>query len=697
MSANELCRAASPYLLQHAQNPVHWRMWTPQALQEAQELRKPILLSVGYAACHWCHVMAHESFEDPETAAMMNELFVNIKVDREERPDIDHIYMSALQAFGQRGGWPLTMFLTPEGEAFWGGTYFPKTDQYGRPAFVSVLRRVAEAFHAEPHTIAQNTKAVREKLAQTTQADARESEAALRLGHLNNLAAQIVRVVDPVDGGLRGAPKFPNTPVFEFLWRAGARLKTAPYRDLVKLTLTHMSQGGIYDHLGGGYARYSTDERWLAPHFEKMLYDNAQILELLALCHQESDDELFRTRAIETVAWLQREMTHPDGAFCASLDADSEGAEGKFYIWTFEELAETLGAEDAAFFGAYYDASSAGNWAEEPHGARVTILNRLMAKPATPDDEVRLASLRQKLFEARERRVRPGRDDKIMADWNGLMIAALVNAATILDEPAWIEAAARAYEFVVATMESVDAAGRRRLAHSWRTGILVQPGLALDHAAMVRAALALHEARNWPGHPLPRRDYLADAISWAQTLDAYHLDEQSGLLCMAATDATDVIMRLAPTADDAIPNAHPVFLSALVRLAGLTGDETWMKRADELFSALGPAMRANFLAHVATLNALDFRIRAKTIVSAGPKRQKLYRAALSAPFIERIVVDIDRPEEIQSGSPARAQAESAGDAAAFICAGGTCSPPARDAQALFDMIAEIDQDENRCA
>jgi uncharacterized protein len=306
MSANELGQAASPYLMQHASNPVHWRMWGPAALQEARELQKPILLSIGYAACHWCHVMAHESFEDPATAEVMNELFVNIKVDREERPNIDDIYMTSLHAFGQQGGWPLTMFLTPKGEAFWGGTYFPKVAQFGRPAFVTVLKTVAAAFRAEPEKIGANAKAICVRLKQSAQAAPRDETAGLSLEFLNDFTLRLAGLVDPLNGGLRGAPKFPNAPIFELLWRAGARLQSAPYRELVRLTLMRMSEGGVYDHLGGGYARYSTDERWLVPHFEKMLYDNAQILELLALCHAGPGDEMFRTRARETVAWLRR-------------------------------------------------------------------------------------------------------------------------------------------------------------------------------------------------------------------------------------------------------------------------------------------------------------------------------------------------------------------------------------------------------
>ncbi|MGO9007559.1 MAG: thioredoxin domain-containing protein [Beijerinckiaceae bacterium] len=684
MSANELRRAASPYLLQHADNPVHWRMWTSAALENAQTLNKPILLSIGYAACHWCHVMAHESFEDAATAAVMNELFVSIKVDREERPDIDHIYMSALHALGERGGWPLTMFLTPTGEPFWGGTYFPKVARYGIPAFVDVLKTAAHAFDHDPDKIAYNTRIIRATLAESS----RQDGDALSLALLDRIAAQVVTFVDPKDGGLKGAPKFPNTPIFEFLWRAGARLNPHPYRNLVELTLTRMSQGGIYDHLGGGFARYSVDDRWLVPHFEKMLYDNAQLLELLALCAAAEDDKLLRSRAAEIVAWLAREMTNAEGAFCASLDADSEGEEGKFYVWTWEELVEILGQEDASFFGKFYDAAPVGNWSDEPDGKTVTILNQLEAEPATPEDEARLAPLKQKLFLAREKRIHPGLDDKIMADWNGLMIAALVNAATLLGEPQWIERAARAYDFIVETLNYDDEHGGKRLAHSWRAGVMVRPGLALDHAAMLRAALALYEARNMAGLVPVRRDYLADAIAWSEALHIHHLDPRSGLLAMAASDASDVIMRLAPTADDAIPNAHPVYLCALVRLAGLTGDKKWLDRADALFAAVTPAVRANFIGHVGILNALDFRLRAAEIVTVGPQRQELYATALALPFIERILLDSDRPEAIPHGHPADSQAQIAGDAAAFVCSGGTCSLPVREARELQQVMAE---------
>ncbi len=677
--ANELKSAASPYLLQHANNPVHWRQWTPDALALAQREDKPILLSVGYAACHWCHVMAHESFEDPTTAAVMNSLFVNIKVDREERPDVDHIYMSALHAFGERGGWPLTMFLTPKGEPFWGGTYFPKVARYGQPAFTDVLQSVARAYREDAGRVAQNTRAVLDHLAQAAP-DAAET---LTLAELDRVAAQLAPHMDATHGGMTGAPKFPNPSILEFLWRAAGRTGREPLRALVLLTLERMSQGGIFDHLGGGFARYSTDERWLAPHFEKMLYDNAQLLELLALAACASGDPLYRQRAEETVEWLRREMTAPGGAFCASLDADSEGVEGKFYVWTAAEVGDALAPEDAALFARAFDVMPEGNWAEEPHGPRVSILNRLTTPLLSREEEARLPALRRALLDHRARRVRPGLDDKILADWNGLAIAALVRAGTALDHPDWIADAARAYAAIVTTM--VDADGR--LAHSRRGDALVKPALALDYAAMLRAALALHEARELLRGEAP--DYLGDAVRFARALLRFHRDADTGRLCMAAHDAGDVILRLSPTADDAIPNAHAVALDGLVRLAALSGDAQWLEAADQLFAAVSGAARAAPIGHLGILNALDTRLRGATVVTAGPERAALTRTALAAPYLLRSVVDLSGAEALPSDHPAAAQLAAAGAGAAFVCVASTCSLPLHDGAAIAERLAQL--------
>src|SRR3954451_15605187 len=382
---NRLGRETSPYLLQHKHNPVAWWAWSPDALTEAQRTGKPILLSVGYAACHWCHVMAHESFEDEATAAVMNELFVNIKVDREERPDIDQIYMSALHHLGEQGGWPLTMFLTPQGEPVWGGTYFPKEARYGRPAFVDVLREVARLFREDRAVIDNNRTALMARLAQHARPSGKVT---LGIEELDAAARQLAGAIDPVDGGLRGAPKFPQASLFEMLWRAGVRSGDTRFFDLVDVTLQRICEGGIYDHLGGGFSRYSVDDKWLVPHFEKMLYDNAQLLELLALAWSRGGADLFRQRAFETVGWLTREMTTAEGAFSASLVADSEGEEGKFYVWSLAEVETALGPENAALFAAHYDISAGGNF--EGHN----ILNRLKDLPRGAENEAKLAMLR---------------------------------------------------------------------------------------------------------------------------------------------------------------------------------------------------------------------------------------------------------------------------------------------------------------
>ncbi|HTO79848.1 MAG TPA: thioredoxin domain-containing protein, partial [Methylocystis sp.] len=409
-----------------------------------------------------------------------------------------------------------------------------------------------------------------------------------------------------------------------------------------------------------------------------------------ALSREHTSDRLFERRAIEIVEWLRREMIAPGGAFCASLDADSEGAEGRFYVWTIDEIVATLGEEDARFLGAFYDASPEGNWHDESRGENVIILNRLASPAATPGEEARLAQLREKLRLRREARAHPGRDDKIMADWNGLMIAALVKAALAFEEPEWIDLATRAYDFIVAKLEFRDSEGRRRLAHSWRADVLISPGLALDHATMISAALALHEARNWPGAAPKARDFLSDAVQWAEALETYHRDVETGLLRMAARDAQDLILRLAPTADDAIPNAHGVYLSALTRLAAQTGDDQWRRRADALFAALTPAMEANFFGHLACLNALDSRLRAKTIVIIGPQRRRLLEAALRLPFFDRFVVDADGSWAPSAVEAAQWDFVKDRDAAAFVCAGETCSLPVWNEEGLRATLQAFD-------
>ena len=661
---NRLGRETSPYLLQHKNNPVAWWAWSPDALTEAQHTGKPILLSVGYAACHWCHVMAHESFEDKATAAVMNELFVNIKVDREERPDIDQIYMSALHHLGEQGGWPLTMFLTPKGEPVWGGTYFPKTSRYGRPAFVDVLREVSRLFREEPTKIGQNRDSLMQRLA----AEARPAgKVTVGTRELDQLARQIGGAFDSTNGGLRGAPKFPNSALYELVWRAGLRTGDERFFELIEHTLERICEGGIYDHLGGGFSRYSVDERWLVPHFEKMLYDNAQLLELLALAFVRTGNSLFHQRATETVGWLKREMTTPEGAFSASLDADSEGEEGKFYVWSRAEIVEALGAENAALFVQHYDVTEEGNF--EGHN----ILNRLNPLPRSPDDDARLSMLRDHLLMLRSKRVRPGLDDKVLADWNGMMIAALANAGTMLCEPSWVELAARAFDFIVRSMTKTD-----RLGHSWRQGRLLYPGLASDFANMIRAALALYEATG-------QGAYLERAIAWQQAFDENYAHSGNGGYYLTASDAEGLVVRPASTSDDATPNPNSLAAQNLVRLAALTGDAKWREQADRLFDGILAGSADHLFQHAALLNALDLRLHAAEIVVTGPEHERFAAAALKLPSVSRIVLRAPSATALPADHPAQAKLAAGSGSAAFVCVGETCSLPVTDP----DRIAEV--------
>jgi uncharacterized protein len=673
---NQLGRETSPYLLQHADNPVHWRGWSPAALAEARATNRPIMLSIGYAACHWCHVMAHESFENAETAAVMNALFVNIKVDREERPDIDHLYMSALHALGEQGGWPLTMFLTPDGDPFWGGTYFPPEPRWGRPSFRQVLHGVADAYHAQHDAITRNVDALRRTLAATAAA---HPGALPGPDVLDRAAASLLRMTDPVQGGMRGAPKFPNPPIFRFLWQNAFRTGAAPGIGATDLLLRRMSQGGIYDHLGGGYARYATDAAWLIPHFEKMLYDNAQILELLSLAHAHAPDPLYAARAEETVGWLTRDMTAQalDGraAFAASEDADSEGVEGKFYVWTESEIDQLLGA-DSPSFKAAYDVTLSGNW--EGH----TILQRI-TPPGDADHEAKLARNRDTLFKARARRVRPSRDDKVLADWNGLAIAALARAAAVFHRPDWLNRAATAFDFISAAMSSGDG----RIQHAWRLGRVTAAGLLDDQAAMARAALALFEAAGEPARLDQARSLVAAADTWFADAGASYY--------VTASDAADVPFgpegRPRTAGDNATPAGNGLMAEVLARLYHLTGEAQWRRRAEAVLTAFA-GLGDSLTAAPTLLAAADLLEDGATIVVAGapdaPATQDLLEAALAAPDPAICVLRAPTPDAVPASHPAHGKIAPGGAAAAYLCRGGTCGLPITDPADLAQRLRQ---------
>jgi uncharacterized protein len=670
MSENRLARETSPYLLQHRDNPVHWWPWGSEALAEAARTGKPILLSVGYAACHWCHVMAHESFEDEATAAVMNELFVNIKVDREERPDVDAIYMGALHRLGEHGGWPMTMFLDDQGRPFWGGTYFPKEARWGKPAFVDVLRQVAAIYREQGETVAHNAELIIAMLAQTSSAG---EGPAITDALLSELTPRLLGAIDRVNGGLAGAPKFPQWSFFWLLWRGGIRYDNAAAREAVAHTLTHICQGGIYDHLGGGFARYTVDERWLVPHFEKMLYDNALLLDLMNEVYRETGDPLLKVRIAETVGWLEREMIAEGGGFAASLDADSEGEEGRFYVWRAEEIAEVLGAEDAREFGRVYDVTPGGNW--EGH----TILNRLGSlQLGDAKQEARLAGMRAKLLARRAGRVRPGWDDKVLADWNGLMIAALINAARTFEQPAWLALAERAFAFVAEEMTE-----NGRLRHSYRQGRRQAPATASDYANMIWAALRLYQAKLEPR-------YLEAARAWTDLLDRHYWLPEAGGYATSADDTRDVIVRLRSAQDDATPNANAVMVANHAALSLLTGEGRYAHRGQEIVQAFAGEVGRNLVAHCGLLaNSMDlFAPQQVVLVGSGlPGACSLREEMQSISLPGAIVIECEGTT--CDGAPiAAGKGTIDGRATAYACLGTSCSAPVTEAAALRQLLAD---------
>ncbi|HZK90394.1 MAG TPA: thioredoxin domain-containing protein [Stellaceae bacterium] len=669
MDRNRLDEETSPYLLQHKNNPVHWRAWGEAALTAAKTQDKPILLSIGYAACHWCHVMAHESFENPAIAALMNDLYINIKVDREERPDLDAIYQHALASLGEQGGWPLTMFLSPDGEPFWGGTYFPSEPRWGRPGFAQVLQGVAQTYRGERDKVTKNVVALREALARLGRPEAGDGvDPAL----FDRVAERLLREVDPLNGGIGTAPKFPQCGIFELLWRGWKRTGRAPYRDAVLRTLNAICQGGIYDHLGGGFARYSVDARWLAPHFEKMLYDNAELIDLLTLVWQEVRDPLYAQRVAETIGWLEREMV-AGGGFASSLDADSEHEEGKFYVWSADEIDGVLG-DDAPVFKELYDVTPGGNWEGK------TILNRLH-HPELMDGETEalLARCRDKLFAVRAPRIRPGLDDKVLADWNGLMIAALAFAGSAFERPDWLALAARAFGFVEAEMAAPDG----RLFHSWREGRARHPASVDDYANLCRAALALHEATQDGG-------YLARAQGWIAVLDRHYRDGEGGGYFFAADDTPGLIARAKTAADAAVPAGNGTLIGVLTRLAILTGDESYRERAEEIIRAFAGEVTRNFFPLATLINNTELAQKPVQIVLVGeapdPALAGLRRAIHAAAAPRRVVQVIGPGEALPAGHPAFGKTLVDGKAAAYVCEGPVCSLPITAPEALIHHL-----------
>jgi uncharacterized protein len=673
MDRNRLGEETSPYLLQHKDNPVHWQPWSLETLAAAKTENKPILLSIGYAACHWCHVMAHESFENPQIAARMNEQFVTIKVDREERPDLDAIYQHALALMGEQGGWPLTMFLTPDAEPFWGGTYFPPEQRWGRPGFAQVLEAMSNAYAEKRDDVAKNVVALREALQRLGRP---ERGGAIGRELLDGIAERLLRETDQLHGGIGSAPKFPQTGVLELLWRAWKRTGQPPYRDAVVKALDAMCQGGIYDHLGGGFARYSTDARWLVPHFEKMLYDNAELVDLLTLVWQETKSPLYRERVEETLGWVIREMVTPEGGFASSLDADSEHEEGKYYVWSEAEIDRVLG-ERASLFKRFYDVTPEGNWEEK------NILNRSkIPQRANDQTERELAACRALLLQAREHRVRPGWDDKVLADWNGLMISAMANAGVVFERPEWIDTARRAFGFIRGEMTGADG----RLLHGWRAGRARHPANVDDYANLCRAALTLHEATGDEG-------FLSQARDWIAALDRHYWDEAGSGYFFAAKDTEGLIARAKTAADSAVPAGNGTLVGVLTRLAILTGEEAYRRRAEAIVETFSGEVARNFFPLATLINNVELLEKPLQIVIVGERKdpvfQSLVRAAYNVSLPHRVVLTLPLGASLPADHPAYGKGLVDEKPAAYVCEGAVCSLPVTDPESLLETLARV--------
>jgi hypothetical protein len=659
---NRLAGSTSPYLLQHADNPVDWYPWGEEAFHAARERDCPILLSIGYAACHWCHVMARESFEDPEIAELMNRWFVNVKVDREERPDVDRYYMKALQLFGEQGGWPLTMFLTPDGRPLWGGTYFPPRPRFGRPSFRQVIEEMARLWRDERDRLLAGAAAMSRELSRSSgNADTRQPPGDLPA----RVARAISELFDRKHGGLQGRPKFPMAPLLQLLWRAGGDHE----RNLVQLTLTRICQGGIWDHLEGGLARYSTDERWLVPHFEKMLCDNAQLMDNLSAAWLATGNELFRIRILETARFLKNWLHIPSAGLAANLDADSEGEEGRYYVWTFEELERIVPEENQQLFFSIYDITRKGNWE-----GRI-ILNRLRC-PELLDDETErtLDRIRNRLREARRRRPPPERDDKILASWNGLAIAALARAGLALEEASLIGFACTVFAEVTSRLCDRD----DRLFQSWNRKPSSFPATADGLAAMIRAALWLFIATD-------DEAYVRKAQSWMTRLERDYRNEDGNAFFLSARGTDPRLPDQIFSEDEATPNHHALIVESLNLLSFLTGKEHWKEQALRILSRFAMPMAENPVAHAALLSAMHDLTSGANLTLIRPshpnasqlsRERTLIREAYEALRETRPILRLRAETSHMQPHPLAGMMKDGSDLPALvICRGQTCSMP----------------------
>jgi len=689
---NRLIGSKSPYLLQHADNPVDWFPWGPEAFEKATREDKPIFLSIGYSTCHWCHVMEHESFEDEEVAKAMNDAWVSIKVDREERPDIDHLYMTVCQAMTGSGGWPLNILMTPDRKPFFAATYIPKDSRHGRMGIVDLARGIQGAWKTRRAELTAAGDRMVEVLEDASRARPGE---ALDESILKPAYREFAGQFDERHGGFGGAPKFPTPHHLAFLLRYWKRTGEAGALDMVERTLQAMRRGGLWDHVGFGFHRYSTDARWLVPHFEKMLYDQALLVMAFTEAFQATRRDEYHETACEVLTYILRDMTSCEGGFYSAEDADSEGMEGKFYVWTEEELRKVLDGEEADLAVQLFAVREDGNFAEEASSGRrdtnILHLEKPLAQTAAemklPGDDLRrrLESVRRKLFAARDSRVRPHRDDKILTDWNGLMIASLAHASGVFDEPEYSRAASRAADFLLGTMRRPDG----RLLHRYRNGEAEIPGFADDYAFLIWGLLELYESTFDVRH-------LEQALALKDLLLKHFWDNKAGGFFHTADDAEKLLVRRKESIDGAVPSGNSVAAMDLIRLARITGDPELEARAVVIGRTFSEGVKATPTSFTHLLLAVDFEAGpSHEVVIAGRPEAEDTQAmlrALNTHFLPNVVVLLraegPSPPIVQVAPFTEAQRSIEGRATAYVCRDFACKAPTTDVRKMLELLRE---------
>ncbi len=677
--ANHLIHETSPYLLQHAHNPVDWYPWGEEAFEKARRENKAVLLSVGYSACHWCHVMAHESFEDEEIAKLMNDNFVNIKVDREERPDVDQIYMNAVQMMTHHGGWPMTVFMTPDGVPFYGGTYYPPQDRYNIPGFPRVLISIAEAYRDRRDEIVETGQSLVTELQRLSATSS--SALPLKVELLDAAYTGIVRNYDSVNGGFGSAPKFPPAMALEFLLRMHVRTGDRQALDIVSYTCQKMANGGIYDQLGGGFHRYATDSRWLVPHFEKMLYDNALLSRLYLHYFQVSEEQSARQTVEGILDYVRREMTDPAGGFYSTQDADSEGHEGKFFVWDIEEIRSTLGNTHATLFCDYYNITESGNF----EGKNIPNVTRSLAEVAAAHGisaselEASLAESKRKLFELRETRIKPDRDDKIITAWNGLMMASFAEAGVILDRSDYTDAARRNAEFVLSNLRRDGT-----LLRTWKDGQAKFNAYLEDYAFLIEGLVTLFETTG-------ESRWLNEAVTLTERMIDEFWDNDNRGFFFTGKSHENLIVRSKDYFDNATPSGNSVAAMALLRLAILTGKDNYRDLASEVLQEVSDSVRRYPSGFGYALSAIDFLVSTpKEIALVGndagdiyPLLREVWRRYLPnkvvAPGFEVSNLPLLENRPLQNGMPT-----------AYVCEHYTCKQPVNDVTALSNQLFAAD-------